>query len=213
MEKSPNNPQQKSSLACVGIVGSQKKTHKIPIFCKKNTIWVAAPRWGLDSEFPVFSHCVFLSLFFFIFFSRECWLFSWIVHECTVYETHKHHFSAIFSLKLGLTILFTHLKIILLQYFQFSTVSKRAKWKQNSPNFIFSPFTKITFFYCMCVVYFIYKIDFQKIERGIDYNRIYSSQFYTENFLFGHRQMISRLCLWMYVNRVVVVSWSWRATA
>ena len=34
--------------------------------------------------------------------------------------THKLHFSQIFSLKMGLTVLFTHLKIILLQYFQFS---------------------------------------------------------------------------------------------
>ena len=35
-------------------------------------------------------------------------------------RTHKHHFSATFSLKMGLTVLFTHLKIILLQCFQFS---------------------------------------------------------------------------------------------
>ena len=34
-------------------------------------------------------------------------------------RTHKFHFSVTFSLKIGLTILFTHLKIILLQYFQF----------------------------------------------------------------------------------------------
>ena len=47
--------------------------------------------------------------------------------------THKFHFSATFSLKMSLTVLFTHLKIILLQYFsifsfsfQFSTVSKRT---------------------------------------------------------------------------------------
>ena len=31
--------------------------------------------------------------------------------------------SANFSLKLGLTVLFTYLKIILLQYFQFSTIN------------------------------------------------------------------------------------------
>ena len=34
--------------------------------------------------------------------------------------THKFHFLSIFSLKNGLTVLFTHLKIILLQYFQFN---------------------------------------------------------------------------------------------
>ena len=33
--------------------------------------------------------------------------------------THKFHFLATFSLKMGLTTLFVHLKIILLQYFQF----------------------------------------------------------------------------------------------
>ena len=31
--------------------------------------------------------------------------------------THKYHILSTFSLKIGLTILFTHLKIILLQYF------------------------------------------------------------------------------------------------
>ena len=37
--------------------------------------------------------------------------------------THKLHFLAIFSLKMCPTVLFTHLKIILLQYFQFSIFS------------------------------------------------------------------------------------------
>ena len=35
-------------------------------------------------------------------------------------QAHKFHFSAIFSLKMGPTVLFTYLKIILLQCFQFS---------------------------------------------------------------------------------------------
>ena len=38
-------------------------------------------------------------------------------------RTHKFHFSTIFSLKLGSTALFTHLKIILLQCFRFSVFS------------------------------------------------------------------------------------------
>ena len=38
-------------------------------------------------------------------------------------RTHKFHFSVTFSLKMGPTTLFTHLKIILLQYFQFSVLS------------------------------------------------------------------------------------------
>ena len=46
---------------------------------------------------------------------------QWVM--CTVHGTHKLHFSSIFSLKIGPTVLFTHLKIILLQYFQFSFFS------------------------------------------------------------------------------------------
>ena len=38
---------------------------------------------------------------------------------CTVHGTHKHHFSTTFSLKMSPTVLLTHLKIILLQCFQF----------------------------------------------------------------------------------------------
>ena len=80
----------------------------------------------------------FFSFFFFFFFSRvfgglrllfneqcmnsshKCWLFP--VNSASVHclWTHKFHFSATFSLKMGLTALFTHLKIILLQRFQFS---------------------------------------------------------------------------------------------
>ena len=47
-----------------------------------------------------------------------------IIILCTVYGSHKLHFSAIFSLQMGYTVLFTHLKIILLQYFQFSVSTK-----------------------------------------------------------------------------------------
>ena len=63
-------------------------------------------------------HCVFL--FFFFFSARNSWLCQlWTVHSYTVHKSHKFHFSVTFSLKMGPTILFTHLKIILLQYFQF----------------------------------------------------------------------------------------------
>ena len=47
--------------------------------------------------------------------SRKVWLFP--------HFQHKFHFSAIFSLKMGPTVLFTHLKIILLQYFSVSVFS------------------------------------------------------------------------------------------
>ena len=57
-----------------------------------------------------------LSLFFF-FFGSAC--------NCLqVHGSHKLHFSAIFSLKMGPTVLFTHLKIISLQYFLFQFQQK-----------------------------------------------------------------------------------------
>ena len=56
--------------------------------------------------------------------NHNIWLFNSFsaasVDPCTVHETHKLHFSATFSLKMGLIVLFIHLKIILLQCFQFS---------------------------------------------------------------------------------------------
>ena len=95
----------------------------------------------------------FAIAFFFFFFSRVCetcgycsctvqWtvaakfnfsiFFSQSVHIVHYSWTHKFHFSATFSLKSGPTVLFTYLKIILLQYFsvfsfsfQFSAVSKQ----------------------------------------------------------------------------------------
>ena len=56
--------------------------------------------------------------------SRKCWLSA--VNSAYVYclRTHKFHFLSIFSLKMGLTVLFTHLKIILLQCFQFLVSAK-----------------------------------------------------------------------------------------
>ena len=96
--------------------------------------------------------CVYVFLFF-CFFSRVCetccyclctvheqqpqsltfltFFFSQSVHTVHYLWIHKFHFSATFSLKMGLTVLFTHLKIILLQYFsifsfQFLAVSKRT---------------------------------------------------------------------------------------
>ena len=50
-------------------------------------------------------------------------IFSTSVSPCTVHRTHKFHFSATFSSKMGPTVLFTYFKIILLQYFQFSVFS------------------------------------------------------------------------------------------
>ena len=67
-----------------------------------------------------------LRLRFFFFFLEAHFVavvfFQWVL--CTVHGTHKPLFSTKLSLKIGHTALFTHLKIILLQYFQFSVLSK-----------------------------------------------------------------------------------------
>ena len=44
--------------------------------------------------------------------------------QCICSWTHKLHFSATFSIKMSPMVLFTHLKFILLQYFQFSVSAK-----------------------------------------------------------------------------------------
>ena len=68
-----------------------------------------------------FRRRVRVSVFVFFFFLAEKFDFStnFYPHVCPVHclQTHKFHFSAIFSLKMSHTVLFTHLKIILLQCF------------------------------------------------------------------------------------------------
>ena len=79
-----------------------------------------------------------LVLLFFFFFFHAFWRNAVTVHwtvaakvdfstinsvsvHCS--QTYKFYFLVTFSLKMGHTVLFTHLKIILLQYFQFSIFS------------------------------------------------------------------------------------------
>ena len=58
--------------------------------------------------------------------------YQWV--PCTVYGTHKFHFSATFSSKMGSTALFTYLKIILLQCFQFSVFNfSKISYIQTDP--------------------------------------------------------------------------------
>ena len=59
---------------------------------------------------------------FFFFFSQPQLLTKFSVNSALVHcsQTHKLQFLATFLLKMILTVLFTYLKIILLQYFQFS---------------------------------------------------------------------------------------------
>ena len=98
-------------------------------------------RWCLDTRCVlVFARFAFSSYFIFWVFTRfrECDYYSctvsWTIvakvdfstmNSALVYclRTHKFHFSTTFSLKMSPTVLFTHLKIILLQCFQFSVFS------------------------------------------------------------------------------------------
>ena len=81
--------------------------------------------------------------------SHKVWLVLSFHHKFYCSWTDKFHFSATFSLKMGLTVLFTHLKIILLQYFsvfsfsfQFSAVSKRILSLMCKLSFKHSSFIK-----------------------------------------------------------------------
>ena len=68
---------------------------------------------------------------------RLCF-FVWV--SCIVHETCKYGFQQIFSLKLAPTTLLTHLKIILLQYFQFSVISSiqtNPKYKKIDETMVF----------------------------------------------------------------------------
>ena len=70
-----------------------------------------------------FNFCVLRLRFqLFFFFLRAGFVNFSTVNSASVHcsRTHKHHFSVTFSLKMDLMVLFIHLKIILLQYFQFS---------------------------------------------------------------------------------------------
>ena len=90
-------------------------------------IWVFVLRFSL----------FFFSFFFFFF--KPAFVDFFTVNNVSVHylQIHKFHFSAIFSLKMGLTALFIHLKIILLQCFQFQfLVSAKISSIQTYPKSI-----------------------------------------------------------------------------
>ena len=102
----------------------------------------------MDWAFAASAFVIFTFRFFFFFFSRvleycgyclinsnsKCWLFA--VNSVYIYcsRTHKFYFLSIFSLKMGPTLLFTYLKIILLQCFQFSVFSFQFQQNKFYPN-------------------------------------------------------------------------------
>ena len=98
---------------------------------------------SLDSNYcGIWVFVLRFSLFFFLFFFffvQPTFVDFLTVNSVSVHclQIHKFHFSAIFSLKMGLTALFTHLKIILLQCFQFQfLVSAKISSIQTYPKSI-----------------------------------------------------------------------------
>ena len=77
----------------------------------------------------------------------------------TIYGIHKPHFSVSFLLKIGLTVLFTHLKIILLQYFQFSvsaTISSiQTDLKTSFQTSLLSSLVNVKIIVIMCIYIYI----------------------------------------------------------
>ena len=75
-------------------------------------------------------------------------------------RTHKFHFSVTFLLKMGLTALFTHLKIILLQCFQFQfSVSVTISSIQTDPKYELEDYSithTIFYFFLFDLIYSFY---------------------------------------------------------
>ena len=92
-----------------------------------------------------------ISTFFFFFLRADFVDFSTVnsaFMHCS--RIHKHHFSVTFSLKMGFTVLFTHLKIILLQCFQFSIFNfNKINSIQTDPYYlIIELFTSVSIILC-----------------------------------------------------------------
>ena len=89
-----------------------------------------------------------LSIFFFFFTHFLLFKTNNTVHN-TVHGTHSH-FIIKKILKMGLMVLFTHLKIILLQYFQFSISAKRS-CIQTDPKSTWPCIFTIKFYYIVYI--------------------------------------------------------------
>ena len=79
--------------------------------------------FGTVARFQLF---FFFFFFLYLFFFQPQLLTKSFVNSARMHYSriHKLHFSVTFSLKMGPTVLFTYLKIILLQSFQFSVSAK-----------------------------------------------------------------------------------------
>ena len=102
-----------------------------------------------------------------------------IVH-CS--RTHKFYFSVTFSLKMSHTVLFTHLKIILLHYFlvfsfnfQFSAVSNRTlnfHFSLYFSSFLWSPISRLSLALSSLCLYQYYS-SILKPFRFVRWNKIF----------------------------------------
>ena len=134
------------------------------IILANGSSWHVLYMWPFGSKSflrPRFLSCVFLFFFFFFFVQPQQLTLS-TVNSTSVHcsRSHKLHFSATFLFKMGPTALFTHLKIISLQCFQFQfSVSAKISSIQTHPiSFLiplvitFSLLSILTnnFYYCTC---------------------------------------------------------------
>ena len=94
---------------------TKKKKQLVPLHPKKSIKYL----FGFNVTRPRFAE-IYVFLFFFFFF-KLAFVDIFTVNSTLVHylRTQKLYFLATFLLKMSPTILFTHLKIILLQYFQF----------------------------------------------------------------------------------------------
>ena len=90
----------------------KKNTHTIAKCNKRRSKQILPQVWWKGAEksniYGYYLWTVIIYIWPFSLFSSHPWV------TCTVYKTHKLYFSAIFSLKINITKVFTHLKIILL---------------------------------------------------------------------------------------------------
>ena len=129
------------------------------------------------------------SAFFFFFFEKRIlakfMLFQQV--SCTVHGTYKPLFSAKLSLKMGHTTLFTHLKIILLQCFQFLAISGI----QTHPQYTFGSKLKcrLILLFCLFLLLFMSPTAFFGIIH--EFYCTISTNFYLYLLYFQQNKQIS----------------------
>ena len=146
----------------------------------------------------------------------------WTVHLCTVYKSHKLHFSEIFSLKMGPTALFTHLKIISLQYFQFQfSVSAKIRFIQTD---LFLSISNLSFNQLVGLIPYI-KLFGTFLEASYERNKglcgcllkITTSNIWRYSLILRAFDWLelpkcrAGICIWLWDDHCAVIFWKrWR---